>query len=234
MHMIVPFYLKTADFDEPTDSMYYLAAANGTFLVKKTGLFAAVTATTTMAGLDQATPALELHFPRIPSNILEQTYGFFRDIYRRFDGEAIVFIYYSPERNEFKVEPPPQRLTRRRTRSGWSTAARVEYQTIARPSGYFKLGDVHSHADSKAFFSSTDDEDDEEDGLRVVMGRFDRARPDVCVSFVANGTRFGLQVGDVLEEFVDPLPPPSAWTHRVICVDEDLRERGHRDECERC
>jgi hypothetical protein len=234
MPMIVPFYLKTADFDEPRDPTYYLVAANGIFLVKKTRIFAAVTAATTVAGLDAVGPSLALQFPHVPRGILEQTYGFFRYVYQHFEGEAIVFIYYSPERDEFKVEAPPQRLTRRWTRSGWSMALSVEYQTIPRPCGYIKLGDAHSHADCSAFFSSTDDEDDEEDGLRVVMGRMDRVRPDVRVSFIANGIRFGLEVEDVLEGFVDPLPPPSAWTRRVICVDENQRERGHGDEGGRC
>jgi hypothetical protein len=94
---------------------------------------------------------------------------------------------------------------------------------VTRPAGFLKLGDAHSHGDSPAFFSSIDDRDDGEDGLRVVMGRLDRPRPDICVSFVANGTRFRLDVEDVLEDFTEPLPPPEAWTRRVACRYENAR-----------
>jgi hypothetical protein len=121
------------------------------------------------------------------------------------------------------VDAPPQRLTRYRTYRGWRTAGKVEYGSLPRPAGFLKLGDAHSHADSPAYFSSVDDRDDGEDGLRVVIGDLDRSRPDVDVSFVANGTRFKLDVQDVLEHFTVALAPPEAWTRRVTCHYEDSR-----------
>jgi hypothetical protein len=210
---MIPVHLKTSDLKDVGDETYYLVAANGVFLVKTAALFS--------AGLQEQAPSLALSIPKVPRGLLEPIYGFFQLVYDRFDGEAVVFLYYSPERCEFQAEAPPQRLTRIRTSRGWRTASRVEYRSIPRPDGFLKLGDAHSHGDSPAFFSSTDDRDDVEDGLRVVMGRLDRPRPDVGVSFVANGTRFRVEVEDVLEEFADHTRPPEAWTRRITCRFED-------------
>ena len=222
---MIPLYLKTADLGEPGDSTYYLLAANGVFMVKKAGVFVSVTEAKTVTGLQKQLPSLALSFPKLPRNLIERIYGFFHFVYKRLDGEAVVFIYYSPERGEFHVDAPPQKLTRYRTHRGWRTEGNVEYRSIPRPKGFLKLGDAHSHGDSQAFFSSVDDRDDGEDGLRVVMGNLDRPEPDVRVSFIANGTRFRLEVTDVLEDFTEPLPPPEAWTRRIICRYKDPRQR---------
>jgi hypothetical protein len=217
----ISVYLKTPEAGEPADTTYYVLAANGIFLAKRTPLFASITEARTVAGLEQQAPSLVLTFPKLPRNLLERIYGFFQFVYRKLDGEAVVFIYYSPERGEFHIDAPPQTLTRYRTYHGWRTAGNVEYGTLARPTGFLKLGDAHSHADCPAFFSSTDDRDDVEDGLRVVMGRLDRSQPDVCVSFVASGTRFKLEPGSILENFNEAEPPLEEWTRRVTCRYED-------------
>jgi hypothetical protein len=225
---MIPVYLKAADGDQPVESTYYLLAANGVFLVKKSGLFSSVTATETLIGLDQQSPSISLSFPKLPRDLLERVYGFFRFVFERLDGEAVVFLYYSPGSGEFHVDAPPQRLTRYRTRRGWRTEGNVEYRALARPDGFLKLGDAHSHGDSHAFFSSIDDRDDAEDGLRVVMGRLDRPQPDVRVSFMANGTRFKLDAADVLEDFRQPVPPSEEWIRRVVCRYKDSRSEDRR------
>jgi hypothetical protein len=226
---MIPIYLKTADLGEPKESTYYLVSANGVYLVKKAGLFSSVTEVPTVTGLERQLPTVDIWFPKLPRTLLERIYGFFQLVYERLDGEAVVFIYYSPEQGEFYAEAPPQKLTRYRTHRGWRTAGNVEYQSIPRPTGFLKLGDAHSHGDSPAFFSSVDDRDDGEDGLRVVMGRLDRSRPHVRVSFIANGTRFRLDADDVLEEFTQPLAPPEAWIRCVACRYEDPRQRTQQN-----
>jgi hypothetical protein len=196
--------------------------------VKKTELFASVTPAAAVAGLEEQVPSVVLAFPKLPRPLLEQIYGFFRFVYDRLDGEAIVFIFYSRANREFRIDAPPQQLTRRRTRRGWWTDGHVSYQTIARPAGFVKLGDIHSHAGSPASFSPDDDRDDHEDGLRVVMGRLHRPRPDVRASFMANGTRIPLDAGDVLDDFGEPSRPPEEWLRRVTCrYVEPRRTRGN-------
>lgn len=218
---MIPFYAKTSHLQSPADSIYYLLAGNGIFLVKKTPVFESVTESERVAGLEQQALSLKLSFPKLPCTLMAQIYGFFLYVFRRLDGEAIVFLFYSPERGQFLANAPPQKLTRYRTRHGLRTEGKVEYQNIPRPRNFLKLGDAHSHGDSPPFFSSVDDRDDGEDGLRIVMGRLDRPTPEIRASFVANGTRFKLQIDEVLEAFGEPLPPPAAWIRRVTCKREE-------------
>jgi hypothetical protein len=212
---MIPLYLKTGELTDPDDELYYLVAGNGVFLVKRSEVFTAITRVQDVAGLEVQTPALTLTIPKLPRSLMEKIYGFFDIVYRRWDGEAVVFLFYSPENGRFHVDAPPQTLVRRRTSSGWRTESHVEYKSLPRPEGFLWLGDVHSHCDLGAFFSATDDHDDGQDGLRIVMGRLDRHQPDVCASFVTGGTRFELAAEDVIENFRGPVTPPPVWLERV-------------------
>ena len=225
---MIPVYVKYSDFADLSDSIYYLVASDGVFLVKKTALFKSVTQARLIAGLESQTASIELLFPRIPRRILEAIYGFFSFVCRRWDGEAVAFLYYSPQTGEFLVDVPPQRLFRFRSKSGWETEGRVEYGALPRPEGFLKIGDAHSHGRQPAFFSSTDDHDDLEDGLRIVMGSLHRNVPDIRVSFVSGSYRFGLELEGVLEDFSSTLPPPAEWTRRVTCRYEGLRKARKR------
>jgi len=220
---MISVYIKTDKFVEPDEPLYYLVAGNGVFLVKKAGLFTAVVGAQNVAGLENQSPALRLMIPRVPRNVMEQVYGFFDVVYRQWDGEAVAFLYYSPERAEFHVDVPPQTLFRHRTSRGWRTEGRLEYGELPRPDGFLWIGDVHSHGDVAAFFSEVDDRDDGQDGLRIVMGRLDRSVPALRVSFVTGGTRFDLPSEQVLEDYSVPLPPPSDWLQRVRFRCEGMR-----------
>jgi hypothetical protein len=225
---MIPVYVKNADLADLSDRIYYLVASDGVFLVKKNELFRSVTQARPIAGLESQTASIELFFPKIPRGILEAIYGLFSFVYRRWDGEAIAFLYYSPQVGEFLVDVPPQRLFRFRSKGGWETEGRVEYGSLPRPEGFLKVGDAHSHGRQPAFFSSTDDHDDREDGLRIVMGSLHRNVPDIRVSFVTGGYRFGLELAEVLEDFSAPLSPPAEWTSRVTCRYEGLQRAGKR------
>ena len=228
---MIPLFLKSTEFEEPDASAYYLLAANGVFLVKKGGIFSSVTEAP-LVGLGRQRPSLRLGFPKVPRELLERMYGFFRYAYEQFDSEAVVFLYYSPEQGIFHADAPPQVVTRYRTYHGWRTAGNVEYGTMSRPHGFLKLGDAHSHGESPAFFSPTDDRDDGEDGLRIVMGALHRSPPEVRVSFIASGTRFRLEPHEVLEDFIEPTRPPDEWTERIECRYEDVRIQRHTHEGE--
>ena len=214
---MIPLYLKSENFKAPGDALYYLVAANGVFFVKQAGLFTAVTKAHNVAGLEIETPALSLAIPKLPRTLMEKVYGFFDVVYRQWDGEAVAFFYYSPSLEQFHVDVPPQTLFRHRTHRGWRTDSRLEYGSLPRPDGFLWLGDVHSHGDLRAFFSDTDDQDDGQDGLRIVMGQLDRPTPDVSVSFVTGGTRFELGAEDVIEDFsrLRPVAPPPGWLQRI-------------------
>jgi len=218
---MIPLYLKTADFQEPRDLLYYLLASNGIFLVKNNALFRSVSAAPGIAGLASQEPETTLNFPKLPRELMEQVYGFFEFVFRKWEGEAVALLYYSLESGEFRVGIPPQKIFRYRGLRHWHTEGRVEYGYLPRPESFLKMGDIHSHPDTSAFFSRTDDYDDAEDGLHIVMGNLHRPPPDLRVSFVAGGTRFRLVTENVVESFGKPIPPPAEWVSQVVCECED-------------
>lgn len=222
---MIPTYLMTAGFQEPEDPIYYLVGANGCFLRRKTQLFTSVTAVSGVAGLEAVQPRLTWTFGKLRRELLESVYGFFDWAYREWESEAIVYLYYDPEKRSVLAHAPPQTVFRYRSGGRWYTEGRVEYEAVQRPGHLLKLGDIHSHGDLPAFFSSKDDEDDHEDGLRIVMGGLHRSRPDVRASFIASGVRFMLDSRSVMEEFDTPMPPPEAWIKSVSCEVDDRYRR---------
>jgi hypothetical protein len=215
---MIPVFFKTPDFQEPQAPLSYLVAGTGLFLVRRTGLFTSVSRAPGVVGLEPQKPALALRFGKIPRPILEAVYGFFAWAWRRWRSEAILFLYYSPESGKLLLDAPPQTIYLYRSMGRWQAEGRVSYAALPRPEGYIKLGDVHSHADLPPFFSEQDDRDDREEGLKIVMGRLNRALPEVAVSFVVAGQhRFTLQPEDALEDFAVPMPPPQRWIQRFRC-----------------
>lgn len=226
----IPLYFKTPDGIEPPSPLYYLVAKNGTFLVNKTSLFVAVTPVTEVAGLAAQDPSLALHIPRIPQHVMEQIYGFFQAIYDKWQGEAIAFLYYAPERGTYRIDIPPQTLFGVNHRGRWRIQRRVAYGYLPRSQGSIKVGDAHSHCDLPAFFSCADDRDDcVEDGLHLVMGNLDCSRPDLSMSFVTGGTRFKLPTAMVAEDFSTPCPPPEEWLKQVTCREDDWEFFGGKE-----
>lgn len=221
---MIPTFFKTAEFVEPPAPVYYLLAANGLFVVRNAGLFTSISRASGVVGLEAQQPALALRFGKIPRPVMESIYGFFHWAWRRWQSEAILFLYYSPESRTFLLDVPPQTIYLYRRMGRWRAEGRVTYGTLPRPADYVKLGDVHSHADLPAFFSAQDDRDDCEEGLKIVMGRMDRERPETEVSFVAAQHRFALRPEDTLEDFVVPMPPPRQWMERFHCEYEPERQ----------
>ena len=217
---MIPIHIKTETFSEPDGALYYLVAAEGVYLVKRTGLYRSITRADRIVGPQSQAPALELDLPKIPRELMERVYGFFDAVYQKWQGEAIVLLFYDPDRRDFRVGVPRQTVRRFWYADGWITEGHVEYDAMPRPEGYLKIGDIHSHGKQSAFFSAVDDHDDQEDGLRIVIGRLELEPPDVCASFVASGYRFPLRDDDVTEPFNERLSPPEEWLARVRVCDE--------------
>ena len=212
---MINLFLKAENFLTPADPVYLLAASNGLFLVRSNPLFTSVTPATGVPGLQAQQHGVSLNFPRLPRRLLELVYGFFKEVHRLWNAEAIVFLYYSPSLKRFRVAVPAQTVPLRWNGLRWCAEGSLQYEYLHRPEEYLKIGDIHSHRRLSAFFSQVDDDDDCDDGLRLVMGRLDEPAPDLAASFVVSGTRFLLQPRDVCEDFHQPLSPPPAWLRKI-------------------
>jgi len=228
-----PIVVKRPTYVEPAAGVYYLVAENGVFQVRDTPLYRGVTRVTGgVPGLLPEHEHLRLKFPRLPRAVIEDVIALFEEAYRRWRGEAMVFVFYRAETREFRVDVPVQTLPARKTSEGrWLADLAVRYGDAARPSGFVQLGTAHSHAELSASASGIDCADERyEDGLHIVFGSFAAGELSVSAAFVANGVRFLVDPADVLEPYRRPARAARPeWIARVRpqLVNEGKEGHGH-------
>jgi hypothetical protein len=237
-----PIVLKDRAELELAHPVYYQVAANGLFLVRDTPLYRATTRVTTgVPGLHPSREELVVRFPPLPVALVEPILAFFREVYERWTGEAIVLLFLCPESGEYRALVPPQEIPGYRDAWGRPRAyLRLRYGSVARPEGFVRFGSIHSHAELPAGASCTDLEDEEHgDGLHVVYGRIDRDAPARSAACVVSGRRFDLEPELVVPECrVPDTPAPREWLEQVSFVEKSggglswpaaVGETGHDD-----
>jgi len=213
-----PVILRSSPATRLDARLYYEVAANGVFQVKETATYRAVTRVAGVPGLAPGEENLELRFPPLPAALLEPVLAFFREVYERFGGEAIVILFHRADTDEYRVAVPEQQIPCYRGHDGrWWPYLELDYGDVARPEGFLRFGTIHSHAAQAAYASATDCEDERfQDGLHVVYGHLDRSEPSRAASFVAGGVRFPLAPERALEACAVPQrPAPAGWLARV-------------------
>ena len=167
----------------------YILAANGVFLRASNPLLTATIqiAPAEVRGLAPLTESLELVNGRIPLELIQNTLTFdtlgHREFYEREFYMAVVWqdgVYH-------EVIPGQH-----------GSPASVEYQ---RPR--HALLDLHTHGKMSAFFSGTDDRDEQGFQLYAVLGRLDQPVKEVALRLGVYGCFAPLAWDEV---FIEPLP----------------------------
>lgn len=229
--MNFPVLLKTDPDVRSDEAIYYLVAANGLFQVRRTESYEAVTRVTgTVPGLCEQEEYVELDIPLLPRALVRRVLAFFRAVYERYSGEAIVILFYQPETCTYRVVAPPQQIPGYWTWDRrWRAYLKLSYREVERPAGYLRFGTIHSHAEFAACASDTDWADERfGDGLHIVFGHMDRAEPSRSACFVANAARFPLDADDVMARCdVPQAAPEPSWMAQVSRI-ESRAGRGNR------
>jgi hypothetical protein len=217
---LFPVVVKDAAFAAPDAPSYYVVAANGLFLERRTPLFSASVPVAGVAGLLEHEAALVLHIPRLPRVLLERSLGFFRAVYERWEGEAILMLFYAPALGRFVLRAPSQVITGRIVYGRFRADLRLDYRACAKPGPeYLKLGTFHSHGHLGPTHSSIDMHDElYEAGLHITAGYVDSSLPEFAAAFVVGRTRFTLSPDDVLPRFGAARRPPQSWLREVTVV----------------
>jgi hypothetical protein len=226
-----PIVLKTSADASSDAEIYYVVASNGLFQVRKTECYEAVTRVTgTVPGLCPQEEYVEIDFPKLPRALVRKVLTFFRAVYERYGGEAIVILFYQPQTRTFRAVAPAQQIPGYWTWDGrWRAVLRLSYREPERPAGYLRFGTIHSHAEFPAYSSPTDCADEHYgDGLHLVFGHLNRAEPSREASFVANSARFALDADDVLPGCDVPQGTPDAGWMARVCRIESRAGSGNR------
>jgi hypothetical protein len=237
-----PIALKDAAL-EPSDApVRYVVAANGVFVERRTPLFTATVPVEAVPGLLPHQARLALHVPPLPGALVERAVGFFREVWIRWGGEAIVVLHATLPRSgrpvRYALDAPPQRLHGRFERGRFRAELRLEYGTCDKPGAeWVRLGTIHSHGPAGPAHSAVDAHDELYDtGLHVTAGYVDTRRPAFRAAFVVGGTRFAVPEGQVLAPFGAPRRPPPEWLARVTAScdarswEHDVRGAGRPED----
>ena len=121
----------------------------------------------------------ELRCGLIPREFLDRVIQHFRD---ELPNEAAAFILWDELTRAFSLHFPE---------IDEATPSRLIYRTPVLPPNRHIVCDIHSHARGKAFFSATDDADDEHSTkLSLVIGRLDDPDGPVFASRLCAGGMF--------------------------------------------
>jgi len=168
-------------------------------------------------GLAAHEARLDLRLPRpIPRPLLERALGFFRAVFQRWEGEAVLVMLYAPPTEtcpvRYRFVAPPQKIHGRVEGGRFRAFMRLDYGACARPAPEFrKLGTIHSHGDLPARHSAIDEHDELfETGLHVTAGYIHTTLPEFQAAFVVGGARFPVAAADVLAVRAAPTGRPAS------------------------
>lgn len=200
---LTPFYLYSGPHPVPRPRhLYdYLLAEQGLIKRVENRL---VSVDQVLLPLEQRLPGLQLQswpltpltlkFPRLPGHLLAEVLA---DARQKLDREVMYHFCRTP--TGWTVSRPPQE------QSGF----RVGYSGPPPPG---LVLDLHSHNRMPAFFSATDDRDEQGGKFYAVIGHLDRPRPQLALRLGLYGTWLadlpGLTLFDDLGPLVDVFSPP--------------------------
>lgn len=195
--------------DAPLDDIdlpAFVVARDGLYLRKRSLLGLSQTKVERIAHLPEASEFIEHALPRLPSELLGRTLGFFKAVYRERKSEAIVLLLWGPA--GFALAVPAQKV------SGWSLEFSVDDGDVL--DGHRVVGTIHSHGALSAGASVIDEADEAKlDGLHLVVGDLDRRHPSVSAAIAIDGRRFDVPPRAIAQRIGRSIDPPADWLARV-------------------
>ena len=174
---LVTYHIHKRDALPANDALayQYILAGNGVFVRAETRFFTALLPVTacTVRGLPPLRPQFQLLVPRIPARLLDAVLTDARrarrpDHGRPDNGLNEVLYQFHHHGRAVQVKKPAQHTTP--TSVTTSVATRV---TTAVTDAASTICDLHSHGNMRAFFSQTDNADEQGARLYAVIGRLD-------------------------------------------------------------
>jgi hypothetical protein len=196
-----------------------VVAANGTFLERRTPMFATSTRLVgEVPGLAEHASYCHLACGRINRVMHGAMLAFFQHAHRLHGGEAALLLLYNVARRFFRWYCPEQTVDVYVSDDRCWPSDLIEFHhPHMLPDGYVIFGDAHLHPG--AAYPSVVDMLDDQDGLHIIVGNIDRT-PRYHVDFVMDGARFAVPENVIFDE-PDCEPwsrPPKSWLDRIHVV----------------
>jgi hypothetical protein len=146
--------------------------------------------------------------PLVSADLLMKVIAFFRYFTKHgADNEVLLNIYWDTLNSEFVVDAPEQFVSK------VSVDSRISENYDS--SRYIHYMDIHSHNSMKAFFSSTDDNDEKATRLYTVIGELHKFIPDIKTRISNGGKFWPIDPAEVLEPIGADKQFPDEWREKV-------------------
>src|SRR5438093_1731808 len=148
-----PILLKTGpDLPWPEKApVFYMLTRDGLFLCRNHPFFrSSVRVDECPAELQRHSPFLELHYPRIPVQLLEHVVGFFALVGQVYASEAGVLLAWDKTAQRIIPIIPEQCGLVGRSWNGTYYPLELEYEVPTLPAHQMPNGDIHGHGDGPA------------------------------------------------------------------------------------
>lgn len=177
----------------------YAICDNGVFLIRKAGNGFIITKEDGVKGFGSGPKddiVNTILTRKIPIDAYNKAVTFFRNVMDTFKKdalEAFILVLYNKDTDHYKLYVPMHKVS----------AGTVNYdiQDVWKQNpGYKIVLDIHSHHDMGAFFSGTDDKDDNRDRYSAVIGKISKIFPDFKVRFNTLGKHAEFELEDIFEQ----------------------------------
>ncbi|MEX3625011.1 Mov34/MPN/PAD-1 family protein [Viridibacillus arvi] len=161
--------------------------------------------------LNTVQEGFKYNLPKIPASTLAQILSFFKSYTQKGSFEVMIRIYWDMELNEYVLECPKQTVSR----------IRIDCQFSPQYTGrnslrYLPVLEIHSHNTMPAYFSETDNADEQRFGLYAVVGRLDKS-PQILLRAKSNEQSVTVLLTDVFETDFNSIEKsyPLEWESNV-------------------
>jgi PRTRC genetic system protein A len=207
MNMNIP--IVQAGNPLPASGPAYIVGKGGFYLRKETALYQVIVSVPEVPAYAEVKEELKWLAPPVPYELIESAHQFFRAVYWKYGGEAILALILNKD-NSWQLDVPEQSVS----------PAHLDYDLTSIAGKGRLAGTIHSHCNMGAFFSTTDDNDTAQgcDGLHIVLGRIMLPVPEIAAAVCINGSVFKLLPREVISNLPEDgimSGVPDSWLDKV-------------------
>lgn len=227
----VPLYLakegeKISAGDIKEDSAFIIGS-NGVFVKRKNPLYEGLfklEKIPTLIGevVDEVKTNMDL---KIPLEVFRSIESFFMDVYKEYQSEVAVILYYSFKTKKWAYCVPQQKVSGAAVHYNIGDGATYvhednlsgELANLKREDEFVQVGSIHSHAGMNAFHSGTDDKDEFTfDGIHITIGNFNQEMRSYSCRVIFGEKQFKKEVGEVVDCPTFAGARPTSLLQRVV------------------
>lgn len=191
-----------------TKPVTYVMTGDGVKYVRHTGMGDIVLPVTAVPNLPKLTDGLHLSIPKIPFFMICQCLAYFRAVHERDGGEASALVFFDPEKGEHFIHVPQQE------NNGGRSDFTMDEDTKRLRGEKVPVCELHSHHTMGAYFSATDDANENLAQTYMVFGTI-TTTPTYKCRFACAGVQKEIGLWEMVEK--------PQFTMNVVAGDAEQR-----------